>query len=65
VTVSTVSLSLSRIRLPLGQPPSRPAGQESKCRWHFGVFAPLLTGAERPDLPSVFSLPRRSLSSPR
>ena len=31
----------------------------------FRGCAPLLTGAERPGLPSVTSLPRRSLSSPR
>ena len=65
VTVCAVSLSSDRTRLPMGQPPSRPAGQESKCYWHFGVCAPLLTGPERPGLPSVLSLPRRSLSSPR
>ena len=65
VTVYTVILSLDRTRLPLGQPRSRPAGLESKCYRHFGVFAPLLTGSERPGLPSVISLPRRSLSSPR
>jgi hypothetical protein len=65
VTVYAVSLPLNRARLPLGQPTPRSAGRESKCCWHFGVFAPLLTGAERPDLPSVISLPRRSLSSPR
>ena len=65
MTVYTVILSLDRTRLPLGQPRSRPAGRESKCYRHFGVFAPLLTGSERPGLPSVISLPRRSLSSPR
>jgi len=65
VTAYAVSLSSDRTRLPMGQPPSRPAGQESKCYWHFGVCAPLLTGPERPGLPSVLSLPRRSLSSPR
>jgi hypothetical protein len=65
VTVYAVSLSLGRIRQPMVRRPLRPAGQESKCCWHFGVFAPLLTGSERPGLPSVLSLPRRSLSSPR
>jgi len=65
VTVCAVSLSPGRIRLPLERRPLRPAGRESKCYWHFGICAPLLTGAERPGLPSVANLPRRSLSSPR
>jgi hypothetical protein len=65
VTVYAVSLSLGWIKLPVEQPPPQPAGQESKCYWHLEVYAPLLTRSERPDLPSVISLPRRSLSSPQ
>jgi hypothetical protein len=59
-----VILPLSQIRLLMEQRLMRAVRQESKCYWHFGKCAPLLTGAERPGLPSVISLHRRSLSSP-
>jgi hypothetical protein len=64
VTVFAVSLFLDRIKLPKEQPRPRPVELASKCSWHFGMCAPLLTRSERPGLPSVTSLPRRSLSSP-
>jgi hypothetical protein len=64
VTVLTVILFLDRTRPPKEQPRSRSVELASKCSWHFGMCAPLLTRSERPGLPSVTSLPRRSLSSP-